>query len=36
VSFFNVPGTPQTTVISQVPTAGSTVRYGDTIKLFVA
>ena len=36
VSFFYVPGTPQTSVISQVPTAGSTVRYGDTIKLFVA
>ena len=31
-----VPGTPQTTVISQIPTAGTTVRYGDTIVLWVA
>jgi serine/threonine-protein kinase len=31
-----VPGAPQTTVISQIPTAGTTVRYGDTIVLWVA
>jgi beta-lactam-binding protein with PASTA domain len=36
VSFFNVPGTPQTTVISQIPTAGTTVHYGDTVTLYVA
>ena len=36
VSYFEVPNTPQTTVISQNPAAGSTVRYGDTITLFVA
>jgi serine/threonine-protein kinase len=36
VSWFRVPGTPQTVVISQLPTAGSTVRYGDTITLYVA
>jgi beta-lactam-binding protein with PASTA domain len=36
VSFFDVPGTPHTTVIGQNPTAGTTVRYGDTITLYVA
>jgi beta-lactam-binding protein with PASTA domain len=36
VSFFNVPNTPQTTVISQNPAAGTTVHAGDTITLFVA
>ncbi len=36
VSFFNIPGTPQTTVISQTPTAGTIVSHGDTITLFVA
>jgi serine/threonine-protein kinase len=36
VSFFDVPNTPQTTVISQNPAAGTTVHAGDTITLFVA
>lgn len=36
VSYFKVPNTPQTTVISQNPAAGATVSYGDTITLFVA
>jgi serine/threonine-protein kinase len=36
VSFFYVPGTSGTTVISQVPGVGTTVHYGDTIELFVA
>ena len=36
VSFFDVPGTPHTTVISQIPSAGTTVRYGDTVTLYVA
>jgi serine/threonine-protein kinase len=36
VSFFNIPGTPATNVISQTPTPGTTVRYGDTVTLFVA
>jgi serine/threonine-protein kinase len=36
VSFFYVPNTPHTTVISQDPAAGETVRYGDTLVLFVA
>jgi serine/threonine-protein kinase len=36
VSFFNVPNTAQTTVISQNPAAGATVHAGDTITLFVA
>ena len=36
VAFSYVPGTPQTTVISQVPTAGTTVHVGDTISLWVA
>jgi beta-lactam-binding protein with PASTA domain len=36
VSFFYVPNTPGTTVISQNPDGGATVRYGDTITLFVA
>jgi serine/threonine-protein kinase len=36
VSFFDVPNTPQTTVISQNPAAGATVHAGDTITLFVA
>jgi serine/threonine-protein kinase len=36
VSFFNIPGTSATHVISQTPTPGSTVRYGDTVTLFVA
>lgn len=36
VDFFYVPGTPQTIVISQIPTAGTTVTYGETITLYVA
>ena len=36
VSFFNIPGTSATHVISQTPTPGGTVRYGDTVTLFVA
>jgi serine/threonine-protein kinase len=36
VSFFDVPNTPQTTVISQNPAAGATVHAGDSITLFVA
>jgi serine/threonine-protein kinase len=36
VSFFDVPGTPHTTVIGQNPTAGDTVHAGDTITLYVA
>ena len=36
VSFFEVPNTPQTTVISQNPAAGTTVHAGDSITLFVA
>jgi serine/threonine-protein kinase len=36
VSFFLVPNTEQTVVISQTPEAGTTVRYGDTITLYVA
>ena len=36
VSFFYIPGTAQLRVISQTPTAGSTVRSGDTITLYVA
>jgi serine/threonine-protein kinase len=36
VSFFEVPNTAQTTVISQSPAAGTTVHAGDTITLFVA
>jgi serine/threonine-protein kinase len=36
ISFFDVPGTPHTTIIGQNPTAGTTVRYGDTITLYVA
>jgi serine/threonine-protein kinase len=36
VSFFDIPHTPQTTVISQNPAAGTTVHAGDTITLFVA
>jgi serine/threonine-protein kinase len=36
VSLFAVPGTPHTTVIGQNPTAGTTVRYGDTVTLYVA
>jgi serine/threonine-protein kinase len=36
VSFFYVPNTPQLRVISQSPAAGTTVRSGDTITLFVA
>jgi serine/threonine-protein kinase len=36
VSFFNVPGTPATTIIGQNPTPGTTVGYGDTITLYVA
>jgi eukaryotic-like serine/threonine-protein kinase len=36
VTFFDVPNTPQTTVISQNPAAGTTVHAGDTITLFVA
>jgi beta-lactam-binding protein with PASTA domain len=31
-----VPGTPGTVVISQVPSAGTTVHYGDTITLWAA
>ena len=36
VSFFLIPGTPQLRVISQTPTAGTTVHAGDSITLFVA
>jgi serine/threonine-protein kinase len=36
VSFFDVPGTAHTVVISQIPTAGTIVRAGDTITLYVA
>jgi eukaryotic-like serine/threonine-protein kinase len=36
VSFFNIPGTSQSHVISQSPTAGSTVHAGDTITLYMA
>jgi eukaryotic-like serine/threonine-protein kinase len=36
VTFFYVPNTPQLRVISQSPAAGTTVRAGDTITLFVA
>jgi beta-lactam-binding protein with PASTA domain len=36
VSFFEVPNTPQTTVISQNPASGTTVHAGDSITLFVA
>jgi len=36
VSFFEVPGTAHTVVISQVPTAGTIVHAGDTITLYVA
>jgi serine/threonine-protein kinase len=36
VSFFYVPNTPHTVVISQQPAAGSTVTVGDTVTLFVA
>ena len=36
VSFFNIPGTSATHVISQTPAPGTTVRYGDTVTLFVA
>ncbi|MGZ8571832.1 MAG: PASTA domain-containing protein, partial [Actinomycetota bacterium] len=36
VDVFLVPGTPQTQVLSQTPTPGTTVTYGDTITLFVA
>ncbi|TMK13742.1 MAG: PASTA domain-containing protein [Actinobacteria bacterium] len=36
VTFFYIPGTPQLRVISQTPAAGSTVRFGDTITLYVA
>jgi beta-lactam-binding protein with PASTA domain len=36
VSFFVVPNTSGSLVISQSPAAGATVSYGDTITLFVA
>jgi serine/threonine-protein kinase len=36
ISFFYVPGTPSTQVISQTPAAGTTVRAGQTLTLFVA
>ncbi len=36
VTFFNIPGTSATYVISQTPTAGTTVHAGDTITLFMA
>jgi serine/threonine-protein kinase len=36
VSFSYVPGTAQTIVISQIPTAGTVVHAGDTITLWVA
>jgi eukaryotic-like serine/threonine-protein kinase len=36
VTFFNVPGTTATTIIGQNPVPGTTVRYGDTITLYVA
>jgi serine/threonine-protein kinase len=36
VTFFEVPNTSQTTVISQSPASGTTVHAGDTITLFVA
>jgi serine/threonine-protein kinase len=36
VSFSYVPGTSQTIVISQIPVAGTMVRSGDTITLWVA
>ena len=36
VSFFDVPGTAHTVVISQIPTAGTIVHAGDTITLYVA
>jgi eukaryotic-like serine/threonine-protein kinase len=36
VSFFEVPNTSKSTVISQSPAAGATVHAGDTITLFVA
>ena len=36
VTISTVPGTAGTIIISQVPTAGTTVRYGDTIALFAA
>ena len=36
LSFFLIPGTPHLRVISQTPTAGTTVHAGDTITLFVA
>jgi len=36
VTFFNIPGTTATHVISQTPTAGTTVHAGDSIELFMA
>jgi len=36
VSFFNIPGTSASHVISQSPTAGSIVHAGDTITLYMA
>ena len=36
VTFFNIPGTTASHVISQTPTAGTTVHAGDTITLFMA
>jgi serine/threonine-protein kinase len=36
VTFLTVPGTNGDEVISQLPTAGSTVRYGTTITLYLA
>ena len=36
VTFFNIPGTSASHVISQTPTAGTTVHAGDSIELFMA
>jgi serine/threonine-protein kinase len=36
LTFFNIPGTSATHVISQTPTTGSIVHAGDTIELFMA
>jgi len=36
VSFFDIPGTSASHVISQSPTPGTTVRSGDTITLYMA
>ena len=36
VSWFVLPGTQGATVITQSPTVGATVTYGDTITLYLA